>query len=203
MPGRSKRTTAAGRPQRVARDLHDLVEAFCAPVDDSFLLHLAVRLAAILKVEFVELAELRPGSDSLARTLVLLAHGQQTANVEYALRNTPGERVIDRGFCCFASGVQEAFPQDHMLAGMGAHGYAGAPLVDSFGRILGWIAVLDSRPLSDAGRVEPILRLFACRAAVELERERADKLFLNSVLERVGAAPAASVTTDSFGPKAV
>jgi GAF domain-containing protein len=59
-----------------------------------------------------------------------------------------------------------------MLVEMGAECYLGTPLVDSAGSPLGLIAVIGRRPLADPPTAERVLRIFATRAAAELERRR-------------------------------
>jgi PAS domain S-box-containing protein len=54
------------------------------------------------------------------------------------------------------------------------HSYAAIPLFDSAGKVLGVLGVLHGQPLQDEHLIESILKIFAGRAAGELERERAD-----------------------------
>ena len=54
-------------------------------------------------------------------------------------------------------------------------GYAAYPMSDSRGNPLGLIAVLSRRPLSDRALVESMLKIFAARAAGEVERQRTEE----------------------------
>jgi PAS domain S-box-containing protein len=54
------------------------------------------------------------------------------------------------------------------------------PLLDAEGTVLGHLAVFDERPLPDEPRRLSIFRIFATRAAVELERLRVEKKLLES-----------------------
>lgn len=57
---------------------------------------------------------------------------------------------------------------------MDAVSFIGVPLLDVDGKILGHLAVLDSRPLPDAPNDRALIRIFAARAAAELQRIRAE-----------------------------
>ena len=197
---RRTRPASTSHSRRAEADLRMCAEALSAEVDERFLVRLAGRLAAILPAEYVEIAEITSGPERSVRPVALVAHGEEVAGVDYALRDTPGERVLEGGCCYFSSDVQNAFPHAGLLPQMGVNAYAGIPLVDSFGRILGLMAAMDSRQFPAPRRSEVILRLFAGRAALELERQRADRLLLNAILDRVGAP--GFVTTDSSGPGA-
>ena len=50
----------------------------------------------------------------------------------------------------------------------------GVPLMDLDGKILGNLAVLDSRPMPEEPGVLALFRIFAARAAAELQRLRAE-----------------------------
>ncbi|MBI3392172.1 MAG: GAF domain-containing protein, partial [Nitrospirae bacterium] len=57
-----------------------------------------------------------------------------------------------------------------MLVDMRAECYMGVPLRDSAGRVLGLMALLDTKPLENEEMADAIFKLFAVRAAAELER---------------------------------
>ena len=58
---------------------------------------------------------------------------------------------------------------------MGAESYVGTPLRDSAGRVIGLMAAIDRSPLADPELAESLLRIFAARAAAELERQQAEE----------------------------
>jgi len=70
---------------------------------------------------------------------------------------------------------------------MGVDSYAGTPLFDAAGRPIGIMVVLFEAAISDAGLASSALRIFATRAAAELERKRTEEqLFHAQKLESVG-----------------
>ena len=80
----------------------------------------------------------------------------------------------------FASGLRERFPGDLDLQRFGLESYAGFPLTDTNGAPLGLISVMSRRPMANAEFIESILKIFAVRAAAELERQRSEEVLRRS-----------------------
>lgn len=138
-------------------------------------------LAETLGVRWVLLCDLDPGNPDRARTLAAWADGALQPNFEYDLADTPCANVIAGRACFYPSDVVRLFPQDALLADMGAESYLGVPLRASDGRALDLLAVLHDGVINDLLQPQETLELFAGRAAAELERAAA-----SSVSERLG-----------------
>jgi PAS domain S-box-containing protein len=63
---------------------------------------------------------------------------------------------------------------------LGVESYLGVPLLDGAGQVLGHLAVFDDRPMPSQPRRLFIFRIFATRAAVELERLRVEQRLVES-----------------------
>jgi PAS domain S-box-containing protein len=168
--------------KRIESTLYFIAQRGWQDSAENFFDALAQYLGETLGVEHVIIDKL---TDTLGivETVALYAKGSIVANIRYELTGTPCENVMMRKFCCHQTGVQNLFPDDTMLAEMGAESYAGLPLWDSTGQPIGLIAVLDSKPLSDEGEISSVLQLVAIRAAAELERARSDHLLRESERE--------------------
>ncbi len=93
---------------------------------------------------------------------------------EYGLPGTPCDAVINEARSCYYPvGIQALFPKDQDLVSLSAQGYVGVPIFDSNEEVIGHLAVLDSKPMVIEDRELSILRIFASRAAIELERWQA------------------------------
>ena len=84
------------------------------------------------------------------------------------------------GLCHHPRGVQGKFPGDQALIDLGIESYLGVPLLDGAGNVLGHLAVFDERPMPLEPRRLFIFRIFATRAAVELERLRVEQQLVES-----------------------
>jgi formate hydrogenlyase transcriptional activator len=143
-------------------------------------------LASALGVQHAFVAECTDPRKSRVRTLAFWSGQSLASNVEYDLAGTPCEAVIGGASAVHKDDVQTRFPQDRDLATLGARSYLGLPLVAASGEILGHLAVLDAAPLRDDEVTTAVLRTFAARASMELERLRANNEIagLNQKLQR-------------------
>ncbi|HUP92268.1 MAG TPA: ATP-binding protein [Solimonas sp.] len=112
----------------------------------------------------------RPAFESLSLVLA----GELAGNVTQALVGSAAEAVIGAELCVFERGVQERFPHDPMLRELGLESYAGIHLRDMQGRSLGLLAVFFGRRMTRPALAASALRIFAARAASEMERQVAE-----------------------------
>lgn len=109
------------------------------------------------------------------RALAFWMDGQWVQDYEVDIAGTPCERVIDTAqFVHFPDRILEIFPHDEELRTGGVVSYMGVPLLDTDGRILGHMAVIDRRPIPEEPRVHAIFQIFAARATAELRRLKAE-----------------------------
>jgi len=132
-------------------------------------------LATILEVDLALIGVIEgEGDERIVRTIGRFGDGVYKENESFLLSTTPCRTVLD-GFRCYRSKVREAFPEEKTLGPQGFESYAGYPLRGSDGRLLGVIAVLSRSPIEDEALVESVLKIFAGRAADEIERRRAEE----------------------------
>jgi PAS domain-containing protein len=153
--------------------IRNLAEGVAGESGASFFRSLVLSLAKSLDMEYAFVGEVVDPTLDRVRSLALCADGEILDKVEYDLPGTPCAGVIGRKLCCYEEGVRDLFPADSMLREMGAESYVGVPLFDSGGDPLGLIAVLGRRRLRDRDTATAVLKIFAARAAVEMERQRA------------------------------
>jgi PAS domain S-box-containing protein len=113
-------------------------------------------------------------ADNSIDTLSYFLDGKPMGNVSYALDGTPCEKVINEDICIYPQGVQQLFPDDHLLVVLGVEAYGGVPLLHQDGEVAGIMVVLFSNPLKHTELVRSTLQIFAARAAVELDRQQSD-----------------------------
>jgi formate hydrogenlyase transcriptional activator len=77
--------------------------------------------------------------------------------------------------CLYARNVSKYFPENQFLAKFGYESYLGVPLWDSAHRVIGHMVLVDDKPMSEDPLWISVLRTFASRAGVELEREQGEE----------------------------
>jgi len=125
-------------------------------------------VASALGMELAYIAELS-GDDS-AQVLSVWGGSGLTSGIVYKLKATPCCHTIANDQCLYTHGISGAFPEDTMLDEMNAESYIGVRLKDSKGNTLGLLAAICTQKMDDEANKVSLLRLFAARAASELER---------------------------------
>src|SRR6266536_1058035 len=140
-----------------------------APVTGrDFFSSLVRHLAFALQVSYAFLAECRDGRH--ARSLAFWKAADFGENFQFDITGTPCEKVLEGNTCLYSHGLQTLFPEDTGLVELGAESYLGMPLFDSSQRVIGHLAVLDTKPMPEDSRTITILKIFSARAGAELER---------------------------------
>lgn len=156
--------------------LHFIAAGVASSTGEPFFQRLTEYLGKALGVDYALVSTLDRDGHALT-TLSVYARGAHIDNFSYALAGTPCERAVQGAGEVFtrASGVQRDFPRNHLLTRMGVDAYSGAALLASDGRPLGLLVVLHRMALANAALAELLLRIFAARAAAELERRANDQ----------------------------
>ena len=159
--------------------LRAIVEGTARSTGAVFFESLVKHLASTIGASFAFVAEFA-GSATHVRTLAYWGRGEILPNIEFDLAGTPCEDVVRGGLCHHPLGVQGKFPRDRGLIDLGIESYLGVPLLDGEGNVLGHLAVFDERPMPAEPRRLFIFKIFAARAAVELERLRVEQRLVES-----------------------
>lgn len=133
------------------------------------------QLAAAVGTRYAFVTELVGDEQARVRVIAIWMGDRLGTPFEYDLIHTPCEKVFNQGRAYHPESVQEIYPKDKDLVVLGAMGYLGITLVDSSGKPIGHVCVLDDKPLREESAITSIMSVFAARAAAELERKRAEE----------------------------
>jgi signal transduction histidine kinase len=172
------------RNHRTSQALRSIIEGTSTSIGEDFFRSLARSLASALDASVAFVGELDEDQE-VVRTVAVYAGGRLVEDFQYELEGTPCGRVIDEGLCYYASGIQALFPRDRKIREWNVDSYLGAAVANLEDRAAGLIGVLDRRPiLETCPEAQGILKIFAARAGVELERVRSERALRESVAER-------------------
>ncbi len=174
--GRPKALLAISRDitdnRRTENLLRAVTEGTASVTGRAFYESLVQHLAISLEISHAFVTECR--QDNRARVRAFWQGGQFGETFEYELEK-PCMDVVQGYERLYAENVRQLFPTNKVLADLGVDSYLGVPAVSSTGRVMGHLVVLDVKPMEKDPLWVPVLRTFATRAAVELEREQADE----------------------------
>ena len=166
--------------KRFAEALHQAALALSIAGGERVFEALARALAEALDVDAVMIAVFADESRSRMRTLATWLDGRALRSFEYDLAKTPCAGVVGREFRFVGQGVQPEFAPGTMFQALGFDSYAAYALNDAAGNQFGLIAALDRGAMADRVLAESMLKIFAARAAAELERTRAEQALRHS-----------------------
>ena len=164
--------TDVTRIKRIETILNEIVAGTSGRFGEAFFRALVRHFAAALQVPCAFITECADQPPSRLRTLAFWSEADFLDNFEYDLPGTPCESVVQEGRTCFhPKGVAALFPKEQ-----GYESYLGIPIFGSDGKVIGHLAFLDTREMSEDMLVEAIYRIFTARAGAELERKMALEL---------------------------
>jgi formate hydrogenlyase transcriptional activator len=164
--------------------LHHITEGTAGAAGEEFFRTLVKHLSEALDVRYCFVTECADNANTKVRALAFWDGNGFAEGVEYPLRGTPCEKVIEGDICSYPDRLQLLFPEDKDLVTLGAESYMGVPLRNSAGSILGHLVVMDSKPRVFSEQEVRILRIFSTRAGSELERDRAEESLKRSEARR-------------------
>jgi PAS domain S-box-containing protein len=173
--------------RRVKQEEHlrKIADVVSSASGESFFHFLARNLAELTEADYVVIAETVGEELTRVRSVAFFGHGSIIENFECNLAGTPCENVAGGSGkeCFYPSSAREEFPDDEMLQEMGVDGYIGVPLRDAAGRSIGIMALMTCQPFGQIDKAITTLRLFAVRAASEMERRRAEQALQDAALK--------------------
>lgn len=177
-PQDASRRLLALLPLRDAQAVDGALEALVGPL---YLERLIERLASETGAFMAFVGELVGSAEAPAvETIAVLVDGAPAPALRYELAHSPCSAVSRGDLCIHTERVAEHFPEDAALAARGAEGYAGIPVVDARGRVLGILVLLFREAITDADGIRRLLLACAPRAAAEVERTRFERRVVQS-----------------------
>jgi formate hydrogenlyase transcriptional activator len=150
--------------------LRILSEGTASVIGGDFFRSLAYHIIISTGIRYAIVTECADAAKTKVRTLVYIERDQFLDNFEYELTGTPCEIVMTgEDYYCTAD-LDKFFPRED-----GIKSYFGVPIFLSNGEVVGHIAIFDTKPLTISEHTLNVLKIFASRAGVEIERKRKDE----------------------------
>ena len=171
--------------------LRTVAEGTAGAVGDEFLRCLVRHVALAFDAKFAFVAEATDPSGEHVRVLSgWYADDWLAEPFEYDTDGKPCALVVERSVVAFPEALTERFPEAKPAIEMGLESYLAVCLRAADGTHLGHVGVMDAGPMEAEDDDVAAMRIFASRAAAELER-RQQAVALRRSRERViGAADA-------------
>ena len=175
-----------------SRDLlRTVAEGTAGAVGDEFLRCLVRHVALAFDAKFAFVAEADDPSGQHVRVLSGWFDGDWLDEpFEYDTRGKPCALVVERSVVAFPEALTERFPEARPAIEMALDSYLALCLQAADGTHLGHLGVMDSGPMIAEDGDVAAMRIFASRAAAELERRRQEVALRRSHARVIEAADA-------------
>ena len=151
--------------------LRALAEGTAGAVGEEFLRSLVRNLALAFGAKLAFVAEATRADGSHVRLLATWHDGAFWEGThEYDTKGQPCALAVEKAVVAFPDELTAHFPEDREAIEMGLESYLAVCLRSADGKHLGHLAVLDAQPMEADEDDLASLRIFASRAAAELER---------------------------------
>lgn len=163
--------SAQAQKEASQKVLLDVAAGVTASVGPEFFQQLTSHIASALQADgcFIGRIDYSEGV-AMARCFAGVLDGQPADELSYRLAGTPCQELLRLEELAVPHDARVLYPKDHHLWDLKVEAYVGRRLMDSQGNPVGILFVLFRKPIDDAFTVTSTLRIFAARAASELER---------------------------------
>lgn len=135
--------------------------------------HLCItELAQLFSAKYAFIGLFSDADKTGIKTYVVWAGDRFVDNFEYPLLGTPCQDVLNLDVELISDHAAEKYPTDALLSKMGVESYFGAPLISSDGEMMGLVSVMDTKPMHPENHFRSVLKIFANRIALEIQRKR-------------------------------
>lgn len=189
---------AADEQKETGAILRRILEGVATNVGEEFFPSLVQQLATSLGMDYAYISELSEEGDRF-RSKAGWGKGQPLPPFDVPLQG-PCETVLSRKCVHHPDRLQALYPHVPLLQELEVESYCGVPIVAAGDRVVGHLALMDSKPMPDPVRAISLLGIFAVRAASELDRLRFEKALRKSdlILRKIDEGTAAVTGADFF-----
>lgn len=166
--------------KRTKMALEAIVAGTASITGTNFFPTLARELAYVLEVTHILVSEYVNEPPTRARVLGSAGTGDTGAIEEYVMADTPCSEVVNGNVVLYHRDVQQSFPLDKLLQEWNIESYLGVALRSNSGKPIGHLVIMDDKPMDANFCEQPPLKVFAARAAAELDRLHAERALTDS-----------------------
>lgn len=161
--------------RQITQILRTLAQSSSGIIGNRFFKECAKGLGEITKAKLTIIGMVNQNDLATMESMAIWYDGQFMENTTYQIENTPCSTVMGGNPSQFNDNISDQFPNDPFLNKLNLRSYYGVPLISSDKRILGIVAILDTKAMKIDERTSSLLQVFAKRIAMELEQQETTK----------------------------
>jgi PAS domain S-box-containing protein len=154
--------------------IRNIAEEITGLVGEKFFKSLMNYLADALEADHAFIARFSGNRTETMSIISAFSRGKFLDGFDCEIKGSPFEKIVSDGLAIISTDLTQDFSGSRFMRDWKIHSLAGTILHDSKSSPIGLLAVMDGKTLKNEKLTRNILRLFAFRAAAELEREQSD-----------------------------
>ena len=139
-----------------------------------FLQHLTLNMTQALGADAGFVARFNGTEPLSASTLAAVVDGHAIDSFDYLLQGSSCMNLLTNDHYIISDNLVVTCALPEMLTQLATQAYVGQRLDDSLGRLIGFLVVMFKKPLQESAFINSTLKIFAARAAAEIERQSTD-----------------------------
>lgn len=154
----------------ITDSLKELLHNIDNSSDQDFYINCARTLTQTYKTQFSFIGLFSDKTNTKIKTIAVWVKGREIENFTYDLKGSPCANVLEHSMEFICDNAANLYPEDELLISMGIESYFGSPLKTVTGKVIGILAVMDTKPLTIDTSLKSVLGLFSNKVAQELQR---------------------------------
>jgi PAS domain S-box-containing protein len=167
-------TTDVTRQARTRNAIFDVLNAIGAASGSEFFAKLTQAICAACNIRAAIIVEPHASEPNSARAVASWIGGKHVEPFVFPATTPLLRELLSGGRILAPTLARSRFPTDSLLLQLRAEGFVAEPLIAACGKLLGFVALADDRPLAVEPDSRTILKSLAPRVAVELTRTHDD-----------------------------
>ena len=168
---------------KAAETLATLIKNTSKLTGELYLKKLTELLSNAFETKYSYIAKILDNDKFQAETIKFWSGNGEKNNIIFNYNATPCANVLKGYITFYPQNLQEMFPGDQLIAGMGIESFIGAPIYNSHEKPMGMLVLMDDKPMQEKPNSRYILSIFASRAGAELERIHTEELLRQQTQE--------------------
>jgi len=164
--------------------IQDMVVGIAGLSTDNFFRNFLIEISRIYNAKYVLLSQLNDTTPQTATSIAFIENKKIIQNISYVIEGSPSERLLEKHLCNYPKDAKLLFPKDEWLSQYNIESYLGANIKDQEGNIIGFLTVMDDKPMHEGNYFIEVLDVFAARIANELRQQESQDA-LKEALEKL------------------
>lgn len=159
--------------KRADETFQAIVQSTVGRTGQDFFDNICIQLCKVFNSECAIVGEL--ADPVTVKAIAMVLDGKPIKDFTCRLPGTPCGNLKTNGFCHYPENVCLLFPDSKNLQDMDAVGYAGTPLKNQNGTVIGVLFVISKNKMILPDRAEDLMNIIAAATSAEIERMKAER----------------------------